>query len=115
MDSRRVGGTLSDRNKKCLFSLHLQTRHRGPHTMCIGAVSPEDKAKRREADNSPRSSTYAQNGGVIPLLPHMSSWRGAHSSTGTTLQGNFQTEVDLKFVLLSSHLRLLFFGPLRPS
>jgi hypothetical protein len=30
-----------------------------------------------EADLSPPSSAEVKNGGVIPPLPHMSSWRSA--------------------------------------
>jgi hypothetical protein len=43
------------------------------------------KRSRREADHSPPSSVEVKNGGAIPPLPHMSSWRGAELSTGENL------------------------------
>jgi hypothetical protein len=38
-----------------------------------------DKRPRREADRSPPSSADVKNGGAMPALPHMSSWRGHQS------------------------------------
>jgi hypothetical protein len=39
-----------------------------------GTLSPGVKQPRREADHSPQSSAGIKGGGVIPRLPHMSSW-----------------------------------------
>jgi hypothetical protein len=41
-----------------------------------GAISPEIKRQGREANHTPPSSAV-KNGGVIPPLPHMSSWHSA--------------------------------------
>jgi hypothetical protein len=41
------------------------------------AVFPRVKLPRHDADRSRPSSTEVKNGGVIPPLSHMSSWRGA--------------------------------------
>jgi hypothetical protein len=38
---------------------------------------PRGKRQGREADHSPPSSADVKNGGAIPPLPPMSSWRGA--------------------------------------
>jgi hypothetical protein len=48
-----------------------------PVQWVLGAVSPGVKRPLREADHSPRSSAEVKNGGVIPPLPHTSSWCGA--------------------------------------
>jgi hypothetical protein len=45
--------------------------------MGTGALSPGVKLPGREADNPPPSSAVVKNGGAIPPLPYMSSWRGA--------------------------------------
>jgi hypothetical protein len=36
------------------------------------------KATRREANHPPASSVKVNNGGAVPPLPHMPSWRGAY-------------------------------------
>jgi hypothetical protein len=41
------------------------------------AFSPGVKRPGREADNSSVTIDEVNTGGAIPLLPHMSSWRGA--------------------------------------
>jgi hypothetical protein len=38
----------------------------------------------RESDHSSFSTAKVKNGGAVPLLRHMSSWRGVQLSTGTT-------------------------------
>jgi hypothetical protein len=42
-----------------------------------GYYPPGVKQLGHEADHSPPSSVEVKNSGVIPSLPHMSSWRGA--------------------------------------
>jgi hypothetical protein len=42
-----------------------------------GALSQGVKRQGREADHSLPSSAEIKNGGAMPPLPHMSSWRGA--------------------------------------
>jgi hypothetical protein len=42
-----------------------------------GALSPGVKQPGLEADHSPLLSAEVKNGGTIPVLAHMSSWRGA--------------------------------------
>jgi hypothetical protein len=42
-----------------------------------GVLSPGIKRQEREADHSPPSSAEVKNGGAIPPLLRMSSWRGA--------------------------------------
>jgi hypothetical protein len=42
-----------------------------------GVLSGEIKLSGPEADRSSPSSAEVKNVGVIPPLPHMSSWRGA--------------------------------------
>jgi hypothetical protein len=39
-----------------------------------GALYPEVKQQRREADRSPTTSAELKNDGAIPTLPHTSSW-----------------------------------------
>jgi hypothetical protein len=39
-----------------------------------GALSPGVKRQGREADRSPTTNAEVKNGGVIPPLPHISSW-----------------------------------------
>jgi hypothetical protein len=46
--------------------------HPAPYRMGIGG-----KAARREADSSLEPSAEVKNGGAIPSLPLMCSWRGA--------------------------------------
>jgi hypothetical protein len=49
-----------------------------PPIKCVPViVSPGIKQPGRDAEQSPPSSTEVENGGAIPSLPHMSSWRGA--------------------------------------
>jgi hypothetical protein len=43
-----------------------------------GAISPEVKRPGREAGHLPPSNAEVKNGGAIPPLPDMSSWRGAY-------------------------------------
>jgi hypothetical protein len=46
-----------------------------PPIQCVlGVIFPEVKWMRCEADHLPPSSVKVKNGGVIPPLPHMSSW-----------------------------------------
>jgi hypothetical protein len=45
--------------------------------MGTGALSPEVKRQRREADHSTPSIAEVKKVGAIPLLPHMSSWNSA--------------------------------------
>jgi hypothetical protein len=40
-----------------------------------GALSPGVKRKGREAGHSPPSSAEVKNGGAIPPVPNMPSWR----------------------------------------
>jgi hypothetical protein len=46
----------------------------------LGAIYPGIKWPGPEADHSPPSSVEVKNGGAIPPLPHMSSWRGKGKS-----------------------------------
>jgi hypothetical protein len=39
-------------------------------------LSPGVKRPGREADHSPPSSAEVKNSGVVPPLPHTTSWRG---------------------------------------
>jgi hypothetical protein len=49
-----------------------------PHIQrVLGTLSSGVKRPGREADQSPRFSAEVKNGGAIPPLPHMSSWRDA--------------------------------------
>jgi hypothetical protein len=48
-----------------------------PIQSVLGALSPELKRPKCEADHSPPSSTEIKNSGAIPPLPHTSLWRGA--------------------------------------
>jgi hypothetical protein len=48
-----------------------------PMQWALGVVSPETKQPRHDADHSPLSCVEIKNGGVIPLLPHTSSWSGS--------------------------------------
>jgi hypothetical protein len=45
--------------------------------MGTGGCFPGGKAAGREADHSPPFSAEVKNGGAIPPLPHVFSWRGA--------------------------------------
>jgi hypothetical protein len=47
-----------------------------PIQWALGAISPGVKRQGREADHSPPSNDEVNNGGVIPPLPHKSSWCG---------------------------------------
>jgi hypothetical protein len=50
------------------------------------AVQFEDEPQiLTDADHTSASSSEVKNGGVIPPLPHMPSWRGALLSLDTTL------------------------------
>jgi hypothetical protein len=49
--------------------------HPSSHTMGTGGYFERVKWPGREAERLPPSSAEA-NGGAIPLLPQMSSWRG---------------------------------------
>jgi hypothetical protein len=51
--------------------------HPASYRMGTGNSFPGGKAVGRERDHSPPPSAEAKNGGVIPPLPHTSSWRGA--------------------------------------
>jgi hypothetical protein len=42
-----------------------------------GALSPGVRGPGGEADHSSLSSAQVNNGGAVPLLPHMSSWHSA--------------------------------------
>jgi hypothetical protein len=72
-------GSVPGRGKISLSSTAL-----GQTLLPIQWVPGEGKRKGREADHSPPSSAEVKNGGAIPPLPHMSSWRRAKLSTGTT-------------------------------
>jgi hypothetical protein len=48
-----------------------------PIQSVLEAISPGLKRLGREADNSPPSSAEVKNGGIIPPLPHVSSWNSA--------------------------------------
>jgi hypothetical protein len=75
----RSRGWIPGRGKKVFFITSREAL--GPTQSSIqrapGAVSPEVKRQRREADHSPPSSDKVKNGGAMPPLPHKFSWRGA--------------------------------------
>jgi hypothetical protein len=48
-----------------------------PFHWVLGALSLGEKLPGYEADHSLPSSAKVKNGGAIPQLPLMSSWRGA--------------------------------------
>jgi hypothetical protein len=48
-----------------------------PIHSATGALSPGVMLPERETNHSPLSSVDVKNGGTIPPLPYMSSWRGA--------------------------------------
>jgi hypothetical protein len=48
-----------------------------PIQCAFRAVSPEVKLQEREANHSPPFGDENKNGGAIPPLPHMFSWRDA--------------------------------------
>jgi hypothetical protein len=50
--------------------------HPASYGMCTGYLSPWVKRPGREADHTPPSSAEVKNGGAVPPLPHLSSWRG---------------------------------------
>jgi hypothetical protein len=45
-----------------------------PIQWVFGTISPGIKQPGHEADHSPPSSAEVKNGGVIPLVPHTTSW-----------------------------------------
>jgi hypothetical protein len=52
----------------------------GPHPASCPMGTPVSSGVRRpgcEADHSLPSSAEVKNGGAVPPVPHMSSWRGA--------------------------------------
>jgi hypothetical protein len=51
--------------------------HSASHAMDKGAFSPAVKHPGCEADYSPPSNAKVKNGGAIPPVPRISSWRGA--------------------------------------
>jgi hypothetical protein len=51
--------------------------HPASYSMRTGDSFPEVKRLGRDADRSPPSNAELKNGGAIPPLPHMSSWRVA--------------------------------------
>jgi hypothetical protein len=76
-------GSISDRGKGLVSSPQSPDRllHPPPpstsYTVSTGGSFPGSKAAGREADRSLPSSAEIKNGGAIPPLSHMSSWRGA--------------------------------------
>jgi hypothetical protein len=71
-------GRGSNPNKDKIFPFSTTSRPAlGPTQPFIqwitGAISPEIQRPGREADRSPPSSV--ENGGAVPPLPHISSWR----------------------------------------
>jgi hypothetical protein len=67
--------------ERYLFLLYSVQTGSGAHSvsyaMCTWGSFLGVKRPRREADNSPSSSAEVKNGGVIPTLPHTSSWLDA--------------------------------------
>jgi hypothetical protein len=51
--------------------------YQASYPMGTEGSSPGVKCQGCEADHSPPSIAEVKNGGAIPLLFHMSSWRGA--------------------------------------
>jgi hypothetical protein len=66
---------------KDISVLHRVETDSGAHLfsypISTGALSPEVKRPGREADHAPPSSADVKNGGAIPALPNIFSWRDA--------------------------------------
>jgi hypothetical protein len=78
MNNSEAGRPGFDSDKGRYVSLiHSLQSGSGAHPQWIQrAISPEVKRPTREADHSSPSSAEVKNGGAIPPLSLMSSWRG---------------------------------------
>jgi hypothetical protein len=66
------------RDFSVLHSVHTGSGdHPASYRVGAGALYPGVKRPGREADHSPSPSDEVENGGSIPPLPNVSSWRDA--------------------------------------
>jgi hypothetical protein len=106
--SRYSDGLLSRQGQDFSLLYSVQTGP-GAHPMCTEGSYPEDKAA--EAWSWPFTSICAEikNGGAIPQLPHMSSWRSAQGQL-TSIVNNSQVLPRRKHcVSITKTNRLLLF------